>query len=85
MGYALPPLGDSTVDFYLNGRAFWRNVPVAVWEYRLSGYQVLKKWLSYRERNILGRALSIEEVLEFTEIARRIGALRICLDPLRAG
>ena len=83
MGDALPALGDSTVDLHLNGRAFWRNVPVAIWQYRLGGYQVLKKWLSYRERDILGRALSIEEVLEFTEIARRIGAMRICLHTLR--
>ena len=24
-------------------------VPAAVWEYTIGGYQVLKKWLSYRE------------------------------------
>ena len=36
-------------------RAYWCNVPAAVWRYKLGGYQVLKKWLSYRERNILAR------------------------------
>ena len=46
-------LGDTTFDIYLNDRAYWRNVPAAVWRYKLGGYQVLKKWLSYRERNIL--------------------------------
>ena len=60
---------------YLNGRAFWCNIPAAVWEYRLGGYQVLKKWLSYRERGVLGRALSPEEVLYFAEVARRIGKI----------
>ena len=53
----LPTLGERTFDIYLNGEAFWRNVPAAVWTYRLGGYQVLKKWLSYRERPILGRPL----------------------------
>ena len=35
-----------TFDIFLNGEAFWRNVPAAIWGYRLGGYQVLKKWLS---------------------------------------
>ena len=72
---ALPVLGDKTVDVYLNGEAFWRNVPASVWDYRLGGYQVLKKWLSYREHKILGRKLHAEEVQHFVDTARRIGAL----------
>ena len=72
---ALPALGTTTLDVYLNDRAFWRNVPEAVWRYRLGGYQVLKKWLSYRERSILGRPLSPEEVRHFTDTARRIVAI----------
>ena len=75
MGNALAALGDTTVDVYLNGNAFWRNVPDAVWNYRLGGYQVLKKWLSYRERVILERTLHAEEVQYFTDTARRIAAI----------
>ena len=75
MGDALPALGDTTADVYLNGDAFWRNVPAAVWTYRLGGYQALKKWLSYRERSILGRALQAEEVQHFTDTSRRIAAI----------
>ena len=67
--------GGTTFDIYLNADAFWRNVPPAVWRYKLGGYQVLKKWLSYRERTVLGRALKPDEVLQFTEIARRIAAI----------
>ena len=66
MGEALPVLGDATIDVHLNGDAFWRNVPSAVWDYRLGGYQVLKKWLSYREHKVLSRRLSAEEVRHFT-------------------
>ena len=33
-----------------NDTAYWRNGPPKVWTYKLSGYQVLKKWLSYREQ-----------------------------------
>ena len=68
-------LGETTFDVYLNGQAFWRNVPSAVWDYRLGGYQVLKKWLSYREHKVLGRRLHAEDVQHFTDTARRIGAL----------
>ena len=70
-------LGETTLDVYLNEGAFWRNVPSAVWDYRLGGYQVLKKWLSYREHKVLGRKLRPEEVQHFTDTARRIGALLI--------
>ncbi len=71
----LGALGETTFDVYLNGQAFWRNVPAAIWGYRLGGYQVLKKWLSYREHGVLGRRLRAEEVQHFTDTARRIGAL----------
>ena len=36
-------LGETTFDIHLNGRAYWRNVPAAVWSYKLGGYQVLKE------------------------------------------
>ena len=68
-------LDQTTFDIYLNGNAYWRNVPANIWRYKLGGYQVLKKWLSYRERGVLGRALVSEEVMYFAEEARRIGAI----------
>ena len=74
-GDSLSALGETTLDIYLNGEAFWRNVPSAVWHYRLGGYQVLKKWLSYREHDILGRPLKPEEVQHFADTARRIGTM----------
>ena len=75
MGDMLPTLSKTTFDVHLNDRAFWRNVPAAVWNYKLGGYQVLKKWLSYRERGILERPLRPEEVRSFTDAARRIAAI----------
>ena len=75
LGEAIPALGEKTLDVYLNDRAFWRNVPAAIWDYKLGGYQVLKKWLSYRESDVLGRALTPEEVLYFAEMARRVGGI----------
>ena len=77
VGCALPVLGDTTLDVYLNDEAYWRNVPAAVWDYRLGGYQVLKKWLSYRESAVLGRRLRADEIRHFTDTARRIAALRL--------
>lgn len=68
-------LGHRTCDVYLNERAFWRNVPLGVWTFTLGGYQVLKKWLSYREMDLYGRILTIDEVHEFTNVAHRIAAI----------
>ena len=75
LGAAQPVLNESTLDIYLNARTFWRNVPAAVWNYKLGGYQVLKKWLSYRERAIVGRPLRLSEIEHFTDTARRIAVI----------
>ena len=72
---AITILGETTYDIYLNKRAYWRNVPAGVWTYKLGGYQVLKKWLSYRERTILRRPLKPDEVQHLAETARRIAAI----------
>ena len=72
---AVGVLGDATVDVYLNDNARWSNVPANVWSYKLGSYQVLKKWLSYREHKVLGRNLLPEEVQHFTDTARRIAAI----------
>ncbi|MCX5685096.1 MAG: hypothetical protein NT049_15640 [Planctomycetota bacterium] len=73
-------LGRETHDVYLNGRAFWKNVPAGVWEYTIGGYQVVKKWLSYREQELLGRALRPEDAREVTAMTRRLAAI-ILLQP----
>ena len=75
MGSAADALGNTTLDIYLNDRTYWRNIPAAVWGYKLGGYQVLKKWLSYREHGVLGRAMKPDEVHHFTDTARRIAAI----------
>ncbi|NCR38683.1 MAG: N-6 DNA methylase [Microcystis aeruginosa W13-11] len=68
-------LGTKTYDIYLNDRAYWQNIPARVWEYTIGGYQVIKKWLSYREEKLLGRGLTIAEVQEVSEMTRRITAI----------
>ncbi|MBL8130390.1 MAG: DUF559 domain-containing protein, partial [Anaerolineae bacterium] len=75
---------DGLIDVYLNASTYWKGIPLAVWEYTLGGYQVLKKWLSYRETVVLGRPLKSEEAREFMHIARRIAAL-LTLDTVLDG
>jgi hypothetical protein len=72
---ALALLGDTCVDVYLNDGALWNAVPIKVWEYTLGGYQVLKKWLSYRELPLLGRPLHEDEAKYFAQVVRRITAI----------
>ena len=71
----LDTLRETTYDIHLNDNAYWRNVPANVWNYRLGGYQVLKKWLSYRERKVLGRGFEGGRGGYFSEVSRRIGAI----------
>lgn len=79
-GEAFQQLGETTFDIYLNEIAYWRNVPNAVWNYHIGGYQVIKKWLSYREEKLLGRPLTLEEVREVSNMVRRITAI-VLLQP----
>jgi hypothetical protein len=73
-------LGETRHDVYLNDRAYWRCVPARVWKYTIGGYQVMMKWLSYRERPLLGRDLKPDEARYVTEIARRLAAI-LLLEP----
>jgi hypothetical protein len=41
------------MDLYLISNVCWCNIPAKVWEYTVSGYAVVKKWLSYREKELL--------------------------------
>jgi hypothetical protein len=68
-------LGETTFDIHLNADAYWSNVPARVWDYTLGGYQVIKKWLSYREYTVLGRALKPDEAIYVSEMVRRIAAI----------
>ncbi|HEV2380148.1 MAG TPA: type ISP restriction/modification enzyme [Terriglobia bacterium] len=80
LGEAVKLLGDRTLDVYLNESAYWANIPARVWEYTIGGYQVIKKWLSYREQKLLGRPLTKDEVRYVQEMARRIAAI-LLLEP----
>ena len=51
------------------------NVPIAVWDFTLGGYGVLKKWMSYRDEAVIGRALTRAEAMELSLIARKIASL----------
>ena len=77
-------LGERTVDVYLNDRVCWRNIPVRLWDYTISGYAVMKKWLSYREKELLGRTLSVDEARYVTDTARRLAALMLLGPQLEA-
>lgn len=62
------------VDVHLNDTAFLKGVPSVVYEQPIGGYQVLKKWLSYRDQEVIGRPLTVAEVRESVGIVRRLTA-----------
>ena len=68
--------GESTGDLYLNSRVFLRHVPERAWRFELGGYQVIKKWLGYREaRRRAGRALALTEKDHLRSMVQRLTAL----------
>jgi Type ISP C-terminal specificity domain len=77
-------LGARTNDVFLNEDAYWRNIPETVWSFTIGGYQVLKKFLSYREQPLLGRALTTVEVRYVRDVARRLAAPRLMAPALDA-
>jgi hypothetical protein len=81
---AFAHLGEGTYDIYLNDAAYWRNIPAKVWNYYIGGYQVIKKWLSYREQPLLGRPLTPDEVEEVTRMARRLAVIVLLESALNA-
>ena len=68
-------LGEQVLDVYLNEHVSWQGVPAAVWDFKIGGFQVLRKWLSYREKRALGRDLTLTEARTFTTISRPLTAL----------
>jgi hypothetical protein len=71
-------LPDETVvcDVYLNERVFWRAIPRGAWQTVIGGYQVMKKWLSYRDFKVLARDLTADEAREVEAMARRLTILK---------
>jgi len=64
--------GAETLDIYWNEEGRWANVPERVWSYTLGGYPVIKKWLSYREKQVLGRDLTFDEIRHVQHMTRRV-------------
>jgi hypothetical protein len=68
-------LGGKALDIGISAASSWRGVPETEWECRIGGYQILKKWLSYRDQSIIDRPLTAEEVGHFQQTVRRIAAI----------
>ncbi len=68
-------LGATTRDVWMNRASYWRNIPERVWDLKIGGYQVIKKWLSYREHSTIDRQLTEEEISHVQAMARRLAAI----------
>jgi predicted helicase len=53
---------------YINSFQYFSNIPKELWEYKICGYQVLKKWLRLRKK----QKLTSEEILHYSKICRAI-------------
>ncbi len=85
LGDAVGHLGKP-LDIYLNHETFWSCIPERVWNFKVGGFQVLKKWLSYREHGngspLLGRSMTPAEARGFTNLAQRLAAVTMMQEDL---
>ena len=72
-----PAVLGAPLKIFFNKEAHWEKVPTRVWNYRIGGFQPLKKWLSYRAAKVLGRPCEDFEINTFAEITRRISILML--------
>ena len=76
-------LGNAA-DVYLNDENYWKGVPEAVYNFRCGNYQVIKKWLSYRDMKVIKREITGEEADHVTDIVWRLTVLLLMGDSLDA-
>jgi hypothetical protein len=69
------PLGNGAQDVWMNSEVCWGAVPQAVWDFTIGGHQVIKKWLSYRQKTIPGRDLTLAEARYVAAVVRRLAAV----------
>ncbi len=75
-------LGSDSYMVLLNDRCAFKGIPAAVESFSVGQYPVLRKWLSYRRVDKLGRPLTLSEARTFIQVARRIGALLLMREAL---
>lgn len=71
-----------TLDIIINGAAQFSNVPHVAWGYKLGGFLVLKKWLSYRDYSVTMEDLARPEVTQFQEVACRLSCIALLSEQL---
>lgn len=66
------------------GRPLWTGVPENVWNLRIGGHQVMKRWLTAYMKSKIKRSLDGSEIRYFTEMGRRLTELVLMFDQLDA-
>lgn len=55
---------------YINKKSFFDNVPINVWQFTIGGYQVCRKWLSFRKK--AEYVLKDEDIIYFQNIVEAL-------------
>jgi len=82
--------GSGTILLKADGTLRLENVPEAVWNFSVSGFQVVHKWLSYRKRQTLDKPMQrqlldlIARIFELTDELPKADAVlhRTLADPV---
>ena len=59
-----PPEGEAGGKVFINNEQYFEGVPKEVWEFEISGYQVLHKWLKDRR----GRELNYDDLEHYQKV-----------------
>ena len=70
-GGGLTDTTDDAGKLYVNAVSYFDPVPIASWQHRIGGYQVLRKWLLDRKR--AGRTLSDADIAHYRRVVASVG------------
>ncbi len=73
----LERLGSNYANGRINSIVWFMDIPGAAWEFTIGGRKVLRKWLSYRDHRVIKRPLTVQEMEQFSNIARRLVVLTL--------
>ena len=77
-------IAQGAQHIHLNPGTFFASVPTAAWEYKIGGFLVLKKWLSYRDYSVSNRSLDTTEARLFQNMVIRLTIIALLGDRLDA-
>ena len=71
-----PTYSPNLQRLHVNKDNYFDNVPQEVWDFRIGGYQVLDKYLKYRQATKIDRGLTLQEIQHLEKVIKILAHTR---------